>query len=56
MVTRVDPDGEPEAELVLVDVDGDAVRMVLDDGIEVLCLRSELLEAMVAASQEPAHP
>jgi hypothetical protein len=46
MVTRTPPNGEPEAEPMLVRRDGDAVRLVLDDGETLDVAGPELDEAL----------
>jgi hypothetical protein len=49
MATIRPPQAPPhrvEAEPVLVDLDGDAVTLVLDDGTELCFVRSELRDAL----------
>jgi hypothetical protein len=44
------PNGEIETEPVTVEVDGDTVRLVLDDGTEVAFLLRELVESLKSAT------
>ncbi len=53
MGTR-DHGDEPEAEPVLVEVDGDQVTLVLDDGQSLVLDRHELADALSVAKLEAA--
>jgi hypothetical protein len=55
IVQRADrPEHTPEAEGLLVENVGTSVRLVLDDGIELVADRAELVEALSALREAAA--
>lgn len=52
MSTHVCPDGDTEAEPVLVEQDGSSVHLLLDCGTRITFERDELLEACAPLSYD----
>jgi hypothetical protein len=54
--TVLSPEGETEAEPVLVDVDGDTICLALDDGTTLAFDRAELLAALGLSASPSTAP